>query len=95
MITREKVVEALEQVNDPELHMNLWFLGLIYEIHINGSHVKIVMTFTTPFCPYGPALVDTVKKSVEKAGAETAEVEIVTHPIWRPSEEVKAMLETM
>ena len=95
MITKERVIEALQQVNDPELHMSLWFLGLIYDIHVHGDSVKIIMTFTTPFCPYGPALVDTVKRSVEKAGARHVEVEIVTEPQWQPSEDVKLTLESM
>ena len=95
MITRERVIEILQQVEDPELHMNLWFLGLIYGIDTDGHHVKITMTFTTPFCPYGPSLVDTVKKNVEKAGAETVEVEVVMQPPWKPSGDVKMILETM
>ncbi len=89
---KEKVIEALKQVNDPEIDLNVWFLGLIYDIDIDGNNVKIKMTFTTPYCPYGPALVADVEKKVKEAGAEKVEVEVVLEPKWEPNEEVKMAL---
>ena len=93
MTDREKVIEALKQCNDPELEMNVWFLGLIYDISIDGDNVKIKMTFTTPFCPYGPALLDLVKTKVKEiAGATDVQIEVVFEPKWEPSEDVKLSL---
>lgn len=92
MIDREKVVDALKQCNDPELEMNVWFLGLIYDIQIDGDNVKIKMTFTTPFCPYGPALLDLVKTKVKEAGAKDVQIEVVFEPKWEPNEDVKLAL---
>ena len=93
MIDREKVIDALKQCNDPELEMNVWFLGLIYDIYVDGEKVKIKMTFTTPFCPYGPALLDMIKGKVkELAGASEVEIELVFEPKWEPSEDVKLAL---
>ena len=92
MITRERVIEELQQVNDPELEMNIWFLGLIYDIHVHDDNVKIKMTFTTPFCPYGPSLIDAVKSKVKGAGAGNVEVELVFVPKWEPSEDVRLAL---
>ncbi|HLC77361.1 MAG TPA: metal-sulfur cluster assembly factor [archaeon] len=92
MIDREKVIDALKQCNDPELEMNVWFLGLIYDIQIDGDKVKIKMTFTTPFCPYGPALLDLVKTKVKEAGAADVQIELVFEPKWEPSEDVKLAL---
>ncbi len=89
---KEKVIEALKQVNDPEINLNVWFLGLIYDISIDSNNVKIKMTFTTPFCPYGPALVAEVERTVKEAGADSVSVEVVFEPKWEPSEEVKMAL---
>ena len=92
MITREQVIEALKQCNDPELDMNVWFLGLIYNIETNDDNVKITMTFTTPFCPYGPSLIELVKTKVKEAGAADVSVEITFEPKWEPNEDVRLAL---
>jgi metal-sulfur cluster biosynthetic enzyme len=92
MITREKVIQAIEKVSDPEIGLNVWFLGLIYDISVEQNNVKIVMTFTTPFCPYGPSLVEEIKGKVLETGASAVDVEIVMEPPWQPSEEVKLAL---
>ena len=92
MITRERVIEELQQVNDPELEMNIWFLGLIYNIDTDGDSVKIIMTFTTPFCPYGPSLLDMIKTKVRESGAKDVEIEVVFEPKWEPNEDVRLAL---
>lgn len=92
MIDRDKVIDALKQCNDPELEMNVWFLGLIYNIDIDGDNVKITMTFTTPFCPYGPALLELIKSKVKEAGAKDVEINLVFEPKWEPNEDVKLAL---
>ena len=92
MIEREQVIDALKQCNDPELDMNVWFLGLIYDIQIDEDNVKIKMTFTTPFCPYGPSLIELVKTKVKESGASDVQVEITFEPKWEPNEDVKLAL---
>lgn len=93
MVDREKVIDALRQCNDPELELNVWFLGLIYDIGIDGDNVRIKMTFTTPFCPYGQSLIDLVKTKVKEiAGATDVQVELVFEPKWEPSEDVNLAL---
>ena len=92
MITKEQVIDALKQCNDPELEMNVWFLGLIYDVDTDGENVKIKMTFTTPFCPYGPSLLDTIKTKVKEVGAADVQIEVVFEPKWEPSEDVKLAL---
>ena len=93
MITREQVIEALKGVQDPELHIDVWTLEIIYDILIgeDGS-VSIKMTFTTPFCPYGPALVRNIENSVREAGAADVQVEVVFDPPWKPSDELLDMM---
>lgn len=92
-LSREKVVEALKKVKDPELNLDIWTLGLVYDIKIIEKQLKIVMTFTTIFCPYGPALVADVKNELNKiAGTKKVDVVVVFEPPWKPSEELRAML---
>ena len=92
MTDKEAVVAKLKEVKDPEIRMDVWTLGLIYDIRIEGAAVSIKMTFTTPFCPYGPALVDDIKNKVRTAeGVEDVNVEVVFDPPWSPPDEVKIM----
>ena len=92
LMNKEDVIEALKQCNDPELDMSVWFLGLIYNIDVNDDNIKIKMTFTTPFCPYGPHLIDMIKSKLKEAGAKDVEIEIVFEPKWEPSDDVKMAL---
>ena len=92
-LTREQVIEVLKTIEDPELFLDIWFLGLIYNIDIELPKVKIEMTFTSPMCPAGPLLIDKVKSGIQKlAGVGEVEVKIVFNPPWQPSDEVKALL---
>lgn len=92
MITREKVIEVLKTVEDPELFLDIWFLGLVYNITVDGNKVDIEMTFTSPMCPAGPMLVDQIKTRVAELGAEEVGVRVVFSPPWEPNDEVKATL---
>jgi len=92
-VTKDDVVEALKTIIDPELYIDIYTLGLIYEIEMLEPEVKVQMTFTSPACPAGPQLVDQVKEKVTGLdGIETAQVEIVFDPPWEPSEDLKAMM---
>ena len=88
-VTEQQVMEALKVVEDPELHLGIVELGLIYGAEINpqpeGDDVKLTMTFTSPFCPYGPALKAQVHKTLTTiAGVKSALVNIVFTPPWDP-----------
>ncbi len=91
MMKREEVVKVLETVIDPELGLDVWTLGLIYKIDIKEDEIEIVMTFTTPACPYGPQLIEAIGTKLEpKAGR--VRIQITYDPPWIPSEELKEML---
>jgi metal-sulfur cluster biosynthetic enzyme len=94
MVTREQIVEVLKTIEDPEIFLDIWFLGLVYNIDINDDgSVAVEMTFTSPMCPAGPQLVDQVKTGIEKLeGVKSCNVRVVFTPPWEPSEEVKGML---
>ena len=93
MVSREQVIEVLQSVEDPEIFMDIWFLGLVYDVRIAASRVSIDMTLTTPMCPAGPAMIDEVKEKVGALeGVESVDVKLVFSPPWQPSDEVKAAL---
>lgn len=90
---REAIVEVLKTVEDPELFLDIWFLGLIYNIAIDDGRVVIDMTFTSPMCPAGPQLKHEVQSKVAALpGVTEAIVQITFQPPWEASEEVKGML---
>jgi len=94
MASKEQIIEALKTVEDPELYLDIWFLGLIYSIEPKEEGgVDIEMTFTSPMCPAGPQLIEEVKNKVGALeGASPVNVKIVFSPPWKPSDDVKAML---
>lgn len=88
-LTEQDVIAALKPIEDPELHLGIVDLGLIYGTEINpqpeGDDVKVIMTFTSPFCPYGPQLKALVTKSLAALpGVKQAVVNIVFTPPWDP-----------
>ena len=96
MPTREQIIAALKTVQDPELLLDIWFLGLVYGIEIEERAVKIEMTFTSIMCPAGPMLVEDVKRKVGAVPGVTAvEVKVVFSPPWEAPDEVKALLGMM
>lgn len=93
MVTKKEVEEVLKTVEDPEIHIDIFTLGLIYGITIEKDKVGIVMTFTFPGCPYGPMLIDEVKEKIEEMkGVKEAEIEITFDPPWEPSDDLKATM---
>ena len=81
------VIKALKQVYDPEIPVNIYDLGLIYELVINKEHdVAIKMTFTAPNCPMADAVMAEVKTSVEDVpGIKSCNIELVFEPVWDKS----------
>ena len=94
MLTKEKVMEVLKKIEDPEIQIDIVTLGLIYKVDVDEEgNVEIDMTFTSMACPYGPALVDDVKsKVIGLECVKTVDVKITFDPPWKPSEEVMSAL---
>ena len=90
--SRQLVVNTLLDVMDPELNMDVWTLGLIYGIDIKDGIVRIRMTFTTPLCPYGPALIDDIKTRIKSLeDVKDVVVDVVFEPPWTPPEDLRLM----
>ncbi len=82
-VTEEAVREALRGVLDPELHLDVVTLGLIREIDLETSPSEVKMLLTTPFCPYGPWMVQQVKEAAEGAVGGEVKVEVLAEQ-WHP-----------
>ncbi len=81
------VIMALRQVYDPEIPVNVYDLGLIYEIRVDEDHdVYIQMTLTAPNCPMADYVVEQVKTAVEDVpGVVRARIDLVFEPVWDKS----------
>ena len=79
----DKIVEKLKTVYDPEIPVDIYELGLIYDVRIDQKKATLDMTLTSPHCPVAETLPMQVKKTVEEiAELEEVEVKIVWEPPW-------------
>ena len=84
-VSEEQVKLALRRVKDPDLHLNIVDLGLLYGIRVDGSTVNVDMTLTSPACPSGPEIVGSVEREVGAIeGVEDVKTNIVWTPFWTP-----------
>ena len=93
MVTKEELIEQVfKKYVDPELGIDVWTLGLIYTIDIKNKKVKVVLTFTSMMCPFGPQMVEELTEEIKKLGVEEVEIEVTFQPPWKPSEELRGMM---
>jgi metal-sulfur cluster biosynthetic enzyme len=92
--TKKDVIDLLKQCYDPELDMDVWTLGLIYDIAIDTKKnaLHVTMTLTSPLCPYGHELTSLIETHLYELGFKDVKIDVVFDPPWVPSEEVKEML---
>jgi len=85
MIKKEQIIEILQTCFDPEIPIDLWNLGLIYDIIINDKSISITMTLTTPGCTMAEQIAQDIKNKInELKGVENVDVVITFEPIWEP-----------
>lgn len=94
MVIKDEIIEVLKNIQDPELDIDIHALGLIYGVDFDEAQqqVKITMTFTTPFCPYGSAMLADIRKKVGALGIDDPKIDVVFDPPWEPTEGVREML---
>jgi metal-sulfur cluster biosynthetic enzyme len=97
VLTAEAVRQALRQVKDPELDMNIVDLGLVYDVEVDeGGLVRINMTLTSPGCPAGPMITNDIYKAVRALeGVKDVDIDIVWEPYWTPERidpKIRAMM---
>ena len=84
-INKEEVIEILKQCYDPEIPIDLWNLGLIYEIIIKKNNINITMSLTTPGCTMGQYMADDIKSKLKKLkDINEVCVDVVFDPPWQP-----------
>jgi FeS assembly SUF system protein len=82
---QEAIIEALKEIYDPEIPVNIYDLGLIYNVEVNDGHALVTMTLTTPHCPVAESMPGEVELRVGAVpGVGDAEVNLVWDPPWGP-----------
>ena len=81
------IIDNLKEVYDPEIPVNIYDLGLIYNVDVDeNNHANVIMTLTAPGCPVADVLVDDVNKATQAVeGIETVNVELTFEPPWDKS----------
>jgi metal-sulfur cluster biosynthetic enzyme len=96
MPTKEEVVEALRQVEDPELGMDIVELGLMYDVEVEGPKVHVTYSLTSIGCPVGPMIQEQIQEfAAQVPGVEEVDAELTWDPPWSPermSEDAKFIL---
>ena len=84
---RDQVIDALRSIYDPEIPVNIYELGLVYDIEVDEeNHVRVRMTLTSPMCPVAESLPPEVEQKVRQIpGVVHAEVDLTWEPTWNPS----------
>src|SRR2546430_7217598 len=87
VVSVDQVKLALRRVKDPDLSLNIMDLGLVYDIAVEGTTVKVDMTLTSPACPSGPEIMAEADKEVRKLeGVAAVKGKLVWAPCWTPEE---------
>ena len=85
MVTKDDVFEALHQVEDPELGMDIVDLHLLYDVEVDGPKVKVIHTLTSMGCPVGPMIQENIDQIVRAMpDVQDVEVELTWDPPWTP-----------
>lgn len=87
MLTKEEAIEIVKQVYDPEIPVNIWDLGLIYDIQLDqaGESADIRMTLTSQKCPAAQSLPQALRTRLLESGkVKEVEIELVFEPVWTP-----------
>ena len=83
MDLREQVITEIRKIFDPEIPVNIYELGLIYDVKVKENVVKIIMTLTSPNCPVAESLPQDVKDSaMQVEGIEKVDLDLVFEPVW-------------
>ena len=86
MELKEQVINEIKKIYDPEIPVNIYELGLIYDVSVKQNDVKVKMTLTTPNCPVAESLPKEVKDSIMQIdGVDKVDLDLVWEPPWDKS----------
>lgn len=90
---KQVIVDKLKTVQDPELKLDIITLGLVYDVTIkDDGGVHVLLTLTTPLCPFGPVLIEQIEIALRELGAPSVEVELTFDPPWKPPQNLREMM---
>ncbi len=93
MITKQDVIEACRKVQDPEINIDIYTLGLIYQIEVSSDlDIDILMTYTTPLCPFGERMKTQLTTELEKLHPRNIDISVTFEPKWEASQELRDLL---
>jgi metal-sulfur cluster biosynthetic enzyme len=94
MDMRNDIIIALKSVEDPELGIDIYTLGLVYDVDVSETgDIYIKMTHTTPLCPYGNEIIKNVKDAIyQHVHPKSLKIEVTFEPPWQPTPELREML---
>ena len=83
MDLKEQIIAEIRKIYDPEIPVNIYELGLIYDVKVKDNTAKIIMTLTSPNCPVAESLPKDVKESaMQVEGIEKVDLDLVFEPVW-------------
>ena len=86
MNLKDKIVAEIKKIYDPEIPVNIYELGLIYDVSVKDKNIKVKMTLTSPNCPVAESLPKEVKDSImEIKGVDKVDLDLVWEPPWDKS----------
>jgi len=97
-LARDQVIEVLKTIYDPEIPVNIYDLGLIYDLQVTGWDVAIKMTLTAVGCPIGPYVAEEIRNKLQSVGVNGVAVDFVWSPPWTPdrlSEDGRVALQSL
>jgi metal-sulfur cluster biosynthetic enzyme len=93
MITKNEVIAVCQTIQDPEVHLDIYTLGLIYNIEITAENeINILMTYTTPLCPFGGKMQEELRIALSVLNTEAINIELTFSPPWKVSDELREAL---
>jgi metal-sulfur cluster biosynthetic enzyme len=93
MITKEEVIAVCQTIQDPEVHLDIYTLGLIYNIEITAENdINILMTYTTPLCPFGSKMQEELRTALSVLNSKAINIELTFSPPWKVSDELREAL---
>jgi len=86
MATKEQVIDVIKQCYDPEIPVNVYDLGLIYDVDVKDDKVDITMTLTSQGCPSAQQIPDLIRFRIQsECGVDNVSVRVVWDPVWTPA----------
>ncbi len=93
MISTQEVIEACRRIEDPEITIDIYTLGLIYDISVSErDEISILMTYTTPLCPFGERMKTQLTQELEKLNPKNIDIQVTFEPKWEASQELRDLL---